>query len=59
MRHLMQKIVDLIMPHNCRQALKHAAELNKSVADDALALLINNPQKIIAELKSDRRNTPR
>lgn len=58
-RTLIHKIVDKIMPNNCRLNLAKALEQNKTASTGLVYYLNQNEKEVIAALKNDRRTKAR
>lgn len=55
----MHKLVDFLMPGNCRRSLHSAAEFNRVMIADVLSLIQCNSSELTCEIKQDRRTTER
>lgn len=58
-KEAMTKLVDFVMPHNCRKELRLAAARHRAAVLDALDLIQSHPDKITRAIKEDRRAKPR
>ena len=58
-RTLFHKIIDFIMPNNCRAKLHVALQQNHIACVELVYFLRVNEQNVVAALKSDRRTKER
>jgi hypothetical protein len=58
-RTLFHKIIDKMMPDNCRAKLHVALQQNHSACVELVCLLSHNEENVISALKNDRRKYDR
>lgn len=49
------RVVDFLMPNNCRAKLENAFAENKRACSDLLSYIDKNEHNLVAALKTDRR----